>query len=201
MVFQQIEDYLSKLKIKVSPKRQIILDMAVEYVQSKQSDKKPVNLNFICTHNSRRSQLSQVWSTVIAAYYKVDITSFSGGVEVTQFNETAVQVLEQAGIRIKAEGHKNPVYRLKYSDELPEIVTFSKEFDHSINPDSNFAAIMTCSDADENCPFIPGAELRIPLTYEDPKKFDGTNKELKAYENCSKLIAGEMMYIFSKISS
>ena len=58
---------------------------------------------------------------------------------------------------------------------------------------------MTCSHADENCPFIPGAEIRIPVRYDDPKAFDGTDLMEAKYLERSKEIATEMLYVFSKI--
>ena len=58
---------------------------------------------------------------------------------------------------------------------------------------------MTCSHADENCPFIAGAEKRIPITYEDPKKFDNTPEQLAKYNERSLQIATELFYVFSKV--
>ena len=68
------------------------------------------------------------------------------------------------------------------------------------NP-TKFAAVMTCAHADENCPFIPGAEQRIPVRYKDPKAFDDTPEEKVAgIANKSIEIATEMHYIFSSIA-
>jgi arsenate reductase len=112
----------------------------------------------------------------------------------------AAKTLEQAGFKIEvlSEG-KNPVYAIKYAENEHPIVGFSKTFDHPFNPKSEFAAIMTCSDADANCPFIPGAEKRIPVKYDDPKAFDNTPQQAEKYIERSKQIAAEMLYVFSKI--
>ena len=59
---------------------------------------------------------------------------------------------------------------------------------------------MTCAHADENCPFIPGTEQRIPVRYKDPKTFDDTPEETAAYLNKSIEIATEMQYIFSSVA-
>ena len=87
--------------------------------------------------------------------------------------------------------------------DLPEdaVEAFSKKFDHSINPNRDFAAIMTCSEADKNCPFIPGAALRIPIRYQDPKVYDGTPQASEQYEATAQLIAKEMLYVFSQIAA
>jgi arsenate reductase len=79
------------------------------------------------------------------------------------------------------------------------IKTYSKLYDDAANAISGFAAVMTCSHADENCPYIAGAEARIPLRYEDPKAFDNTPEEAEKYDAHSLQIASEMLYVFSKI--
>jgi protein-tyrosine phosphatase/arsenate reductase len=56
---------------------------------------------------------------------------------------------------------------------------------------------MTCSDAEENCPFIPGVDLRIGTTYDDPKAFDGTQLQDEKYQERSSQIALECLYVFS----
>ena len=58
---------------------------------------------------------------------------------------------------------------------------------------------MTCSDADQNCPVVLGAEKRISLPYVDPKISDGTPEESKVYDERCLQIAIEQLYVFSKI--
>ena len=58
---------------------------------------------------------------------------------------------------------------------------------------------MTCNSADEACPIVFGAELRIPVKYEDPKVFDGTEKQEKKYAERSLEIAQEMWWVFGSI--
>ena len=171
----------------------------VDFVQSKVDQDLPIQLNFICTHNSRRSQLAQIWAQTISAYFGIETLCFSGGVEITAFNENAVNAIKAAGFKIEATGNTNPIYEVSYSDSVTGIKAFSKKFDDAPNPNSSFAAIMTCSHADENCPFIPGAEIRIPVRYDDPKAFDGTDLMEAKYLERSKEIATEMLYVFSKI--
>ena len=186
-------------KSEVGNDRKALLRPLVQYIQDKVDQGHTAHLNFICTHNSRRSQLSQVWAHTAADYFGVPATCCSGGVEVTAFNERAVASLERSGFRVISEGEGNPVYTVYYSENRPPIRAFSKLYDDPENRAPGFAAVMTCSDADENCPFIPGTQARIPLRYKDPKEFDGTPEEALKYDERSMQIASEMFYVFSNI--
>ncbi len=202
MLFKQIENTIASLKLgAISYERKQILQPLIDYIQSKVTENKNVNLNFICTHNSRRSHLSQVWAQTAAHFYQLkNIYCYSGGTETTALFPMAAKTLEQAGFEIEvlSEG-KNPVYAIKYTEIEHPIIGFSKTFDHPFNPKSDFAAIMTCSEANANCPLIPGAEKRIPVKYDDPKVFDNTTQQAEKYEERSNQIATEMLYVFSKI--
>lgn len=199
-LYPTLQTYIEKAQaLPIPEERKAILQVLIEYIQQKVDQDKEINLNFICTHNSRRSQFSQIWGKVAAAYYDIDINSYSGGVEVTAFNERAVASIKRFGLRVTKEGNGNPKYFVFFSDGEDPIVTFSKVYDDPANAPSGFAAVMTCSHADENCPFIPGAEARIPVRYEDPKAFDDTEKEAEMYDARSLQIASEMLYVFSRI--
>ena len=195
-----ISSIIQKIDVSlISADRQKKLNVLVDYIQSKKDKNQAINLNFICTHNSRRSQFSQVWAKVMSAHYGVDVNCFSGGVEITEFNARAIESLKRFGFEIDKNGTYNPIYKLTFDANQPSISTFSKLFDDEINPKSNFAAIMTCSHADANCPFVAGCDQRIPLTYNDPKHFDDSTLESSMYDCRSFEIATEMNYIFSKI--
>lgn len=184
----------------IGEQRKAVLERLIEYVQQRIDKHLPVRLNFICTHNSRRSQLAQIWAKTAAAYHGLAIESYSGGVEVTAFNQRAVEAIRKAGFRVTQKGEQNPIWFVFYSDDAEPIVTFSKLYEDSINPNRDFAAVMTCSHADENCPYIPGAQARIAVRYEDPKAFDDTGEEAQKYEERSIEIAREMFYVFSQIT-
>jgi arsenate reductase len=193
--------FIDQLKMQNIPvERKQVLQPLIDYVLAKQNSGSPIRLNFICTHNSRRSQLSQIWAKTISAYFEISTECFSGGVEITAFNENAVSVLIKDGFQVKKDGEINPIYHLSYAVDKPSIDTFSKKFDDKPNPTSGFAAIMTCSHADDNCPFIPGAEIRIPVRYDDPKAFDGTSLMESKYLERSREIAAEMYFVFSQVS-
>lgn len=185
----------------ISSDRKAILQPVIEYIKSKQANHDPVKLNFICTHNSRRSQLAQIWAQTAAYYNKTAIECFSGGVMVTEFNRNALEALENAGFAASRNGKANPHCLIRFSSDTEGIIAFSKLYDDAVNPTSGFAAIMTCSDADENCPFIPETEARIPLLYDDPKEFDNTPLMAEKYQERSIQIASEMFYIFSQVNA
>ncbi|MEX2512872.1 MAG: protein-tyrosine-phosphatase [Cyclobacteriaceae bacterium] len=149
------------------------------FVQTKKQSSEPANLTFICTHNSRRSHMSQIWAATAAAYYGVEagFHTFSGGTEATAFNPRAVAAIERAGFKVDNPGGKNPQYKVTYNENGQVMECFSKKYDDPANASENFAAVMTCSEADKNCPFIPGASLRVPIPYVDPKEADGTDQE------------------------
>ncbi len=179
--------------------RKDALQPLIEYIQDRRMKEEPVRLLFVCTHNSRRSHLAQIWAKVAAKYFEIEIESYSGGVEVTAMNERIARELESTGFELGFDSGSNPHYQVVYSDPAEPVDCFSKLYDDSSNPSDNFAAIMTCSDADENCPFIPGSAARIPIRYEDPKAFDDTPLEADMYPERSMQIANEMMYVFSKV--
>ncbi len=200
MLYSALAKTIENLDFNLIPnERKALLLPLINYIKEKVSNKEEINLNFICTHNSRRSQFSQLWAQTAAYYYGINANCFSGGVEVTAFNERAVASIERVGFQVSSQGKENPNYTVSFAEEAQPLIMLSKLFDDSTSPLSNFAAIMTCSHADENCPFIPGAEARIPLLYEDPKAFDGTNQEAKMYNKRSLQIANELFFVFSQV--
>ena len=163
----------------------------------------PAQLLFICTHNSRRSQFGQIWAKSAARYYGIDtIDTYSGGTEATAFNPRAVHSLERAGFKVSVnpQDRDNPVYRLQSGEFLSDAM-YSKKFSDPYNPSGDFCAVMVCSQADEACPFVPGASARISLPYDDPKEFDGTSRENAAYDERCRQIASEMFYIMKYVPS
>ncbi len=201
-LYPTLQTYIEQAQaLPIADERKAVLQVLIDYLQQKIDQDEEINLNFICTHNSRRSQFSQIWGKVAAAYHGFDINSYSGGVEVTAFNERAVASIKRFGFKVSKEGNGNPKYFVFFSDDEDPIITFSKVYDDPANASSGFAAVMTCSHADENCPFISGAEARIPVRYEDPKAFDDTDQEALKYDERSLQIASELLYVFSRIKT
>ena len=146
--------------------------------------------------------MSQLWSATAAAWYGVnDVGTFSGGTEATAFNPRAVAALQRAGFVIENPGGENPHYRVTYGPEASAMECFSKKHDDPSNPESGFAAVMTCSQADKNCPVVMGAALRAAIPYDDPKAADGTPEEAQRYDERCRQIATEMFYLFSRVNA
>ncbi|MDV3736181.1 protein-tyrosine-phosphatase [Elizabethkingia anophelis] len=186
----------------ISEERKAVLQPLIDFIQQKVNDRQDININFICTHNSRRSHLSQVWAQVASAHFNIpNVHCYSGGTEETSLFPKVAETLTNQGFNIfKIADTNNPVYAIKYSDNALPVIGFSKKYDSPFNPVSAFTAIMTCSQADGGCPFIAGAEKRIPITFEDPKISDNTPEQSQVYTERSLQIATEMFYVFSKVS-
>jgi arsenate reductase len=204
MLFEDIEKTIKQLRPDtISQSRKEVLQPLADYIQSKVNNNLEIRINFICTHNSRRSHLSQIWAQTIASYFAIkNVFCYSGGTEATAVYPMVIKTLNQSGFKINAlSNDKNPIYSIKYSNNEHPIIGFSKTLDDDFNPQSQFAAIMTCSQADGGCPFIAGAEQRIPITFEDPKAFDNTPQQEEKYNERSLQIATEMLFVFSQIKS
>lgn len=184
----------------ISGQRKGKLAQLADYIRIKKESGESASLTFICTHNSRRSHLCQIWSAVMAEYVGLDhIETYSGGTEATAFNPRAVAAIERAGFNVEDPGGKNPRYNIFFDEDKKPLICFSKTFDDSYNPREDFAAVMTCTDADENCPFVPGAEKRFSIPYLDPKESDGTPREKETYDKRCRQIAAEMYYLMSRV--
>jgi len=203
-VFPIIEDTIKSLDIQsINQERKETLQVFIDFIQNKVDLKQPIRINFICTHNSRRSHLSQVWAQTMAAHFNINkVSCYSGGTEATALFPRVAETLKKQGFEIfKLSDTNNSVYTIKYSENEHPVIGFSKKLDDDFNPKSEFAAIMTCDSANEACPFVPGAEKRIPIMFEDPKAFDNTPLQAQKYLERSEQIASEMYYIFSQIKA
>jgi arsenate reductase (thioredoxin) len=187
--------------IPVVEERKIVLQPLVEYIQKKFNSNHEIRLNFICTHNSRRSHLSQIWAQTMAFQFGIkNVFCYSGGTEATAMFPKVGETLVNQGFQIqKVSEEQNPVYTVKFDVNQHPIICFSKTYFDDFNPKSNFSAIMTCNNADEGCPMVFGAEARFPIMYDDPKMFDGTDIEDEKYTERSLQIASEMYFVFSQI--
>ena len=201
-LLKTLSEQVSTLKnLTISEDRKLILQPLIDYIQGQVEQKKPVRINFICTHNSRRSHLSQIWMQTLAYHFGLNnIICYSGGTESTAVFPMVIKTLINAGFEIETISKtENPIYSIKYADNEHPIIGFSKRLDSDFNPKDSFAAVMTCSQADEGCPFVAGAENRIPITFEDPKAFDNSPLQAEKYKERSEQIASEMYYVLSQI--
>ncbi|MFH5832009.1 protein-tyrosine-phosphatase [Halalkalibaculum sp. DA384] len=202
-MYLTLQSYIKSIeneKPKIDEKRRTKLTAIAEYIREKRDSGSPARLTFICTHNSRRSHLCQIWAAVMAEHLGVnEIETYSGGTEATAFNPRAVAAIERAGFKVQGMNGENPRYNVFFDEDKEPLVCFSKTFDDDYNPQEHFAAVMTCTDADENCPFIPGAEKRFSIPYVDPKESDGTAREKETYDERCRQIAVEMYNLISQV--
>lgn len=198
-----LQEYINSLKKDVDqiPKeRKKKLWEISESIWTKLRNANPAKLTFICMHNSRRSHLCQIWAATLAEHLGLEgIETYSGGTEVTAFNPRAIAAIKRSGFTVEDPGGENPRYNVFIDEDKEPLICFSKAFDDSYNPQKNFAAVMTCTDADENCPFVRGAEKRFSIPYVDPKKSDGTPREKQTYDERCRQIATEMYYMLSQV--
>lgn len=201
-MFPKLQAYINQSISETSglpEERRELLDQLAAYIIKKKQRNEPVQLVFICTHNSRRSILSEIWAAAAAHVAGVDGCSvYSGGTEATAFHPHAQAALERAGFATQSGTGPNPRVRVRFAEDVDAPEVYSKTYDDPANPSRAFAAIMTCSDADANCPFIPGAEFRLALKYNDPKEADGTPDEKTVYDERCRQIATEILYAFLK---
>ena len=182
-------------------RKKTLLDIS-QSIANTYSKKNAANLNFICTHNSRRSQLGQVWAYYAAQYFNLNIDAFSGGTEVTAFYRNTVKTLQEVGFDFKVTdfSHENPHYLISFHGSAKAIPGFSKRFDDVLNTEP-YIAITTCNNADKNCPFIPDALARFHLPFVDPKASDDRPEQDATYLKTSKQIAAEIFFIFTEVKT
>jgi arsenate reductase (thioredoxin) len=186
----------------VSAERKVVLGAIAADIVARLEAGEAANLTFICTHNSRRSHMSQIWAQTAAYYYGLDkVHAYSGGTEVTACNCRTVTAMRRVGFAIKdATTGDNPLYLVSYAADRPPIHAYSKLYHADANPKRNFIALMTCSSADKTCPVIEGAIARHAMHYADPRLCDDTPTETTAYNQRCREIAREMFYIMSKVA-
>jgi protein-tyrosine-phosphatase len=203
---KKIADYLKELSgsfNEIPEERKILIKKLSTYGTRCLHEKNYFSLMYVCIHNSRRSHFGQAWGAAAAACFGFhNVYTFSGGTEATAIHPNTLAALERAGwiLEKRSEGN-NPVYAGYYHEFLPPLMFFSKEISHPANPKLKFAAVMTCGEAEENCPFVPGADLRVSLPYSDPKYADHTPEQDKTYDERCRQIALENLFLFSEIKS
>ena len=93
----QIAETIGKLDVKSISydQRKAILHPFILYIKSKLKNQEIIALNFICTHNSRRSHLSQVWAQALAHHVGINtINCYSGGTEATALFPVVAETLK-----------------------------------------------------------------------------------------------------------
>lgn len=202
-IIKPIFSYCSTLEsefheIPIARKNQL-LKLSEYFSEQYKSGKIPKAI-VVCTHNSRRSHLGQLWLAVGADYFGLPkLETFSGGTEATAFNPRAIAALSRVGFSIESKNIDNPHYSIQWNDSVQPYIAFSKVYNEAPNPNANFVAIMVCTEADAACPIISGMDLRLALPFEDPKAFDDTDLESAKYDERCRQIAREMFFVLSNV--
>jgi len=187
----------------IPDERKAVLEEIAKDVSEQIKSNKNARLIYICSHNSRRSHMAQLWAQTAACYYGIDhVTTFSGGTEATECNIRTVEALRRVGFSVVGDSEEeNPVYQIRFSLHRPPMKAFSKLYNEGGNPTDNFIALMCCSKADMECPVVDGAQSRYAIHYVDPKESDDTNEEATAYDERCREIALEMFYLMSQVNN
>jgi len=193
-----------------------------KYIVKSLKDSQHCDLMFICTHNSRRSHLGQIWAAAAANHVGIEgVRTYSAGTEATAFNPRAVAALERTGCvlehipdpinlqrldpsdaklrSIDAINLNNKVMMVTFARKAKPVFCFSKVISHPYNPSAGFGAIMTCSSADAACPVVTGANFRVSIPYIDPKVSDGKPEEAATYDARCLQIAAEMLWVMTAV--
>ena len=197
-----VQEVAAELNL-VPSERRPVLNLIAADIQKRLDAGKPAYLTYICTHNSRRSHMSQIWAQTAAYYYGLpNVQAFSGGTEVTACNCRTITAMRRAGFAVEdATAGDNPLYLVRYAQDQPPIRAYSKLYNADGNPKEEFIALMTCSSADRKCPVVHGAIARHAIHYADPRLCDDTPTETTAYNERCREIAREMFYIMAQVKN
>jgi arsenate reductase (thioredoxin) len=174
----------------IAPSKYRAIDQLSDWIVQQSETGEPLNIVTTCTGNSRRSILSAQMGNLAAAFYGFEnVRFYSGGTAPTAFDPRTITTLQEIGFHIEPTGKEaergeiqlsNPIFDIAWGEGLSGL-EFSKMFDHKSNPQAGFAAILVCSEADDDCPHIAGAAYRISMTFLDPKAFDDSRFETQKY--------------------
>ncbi|MBW2962158.1 hypothetical protein [Mesonia aestuariivivens] len=202
--YPQIEKLIKELEQDfsfISEERKTDLKLFAEKIRESIQQFKKAKVIVICTHNSRRSHLGQIWLRLAAEKYNIPMETFSGGTEATTFHPNMISALKISGFRVEEiNSGENPSYQVKISEEdnnREEL--FSKVYSDQYNPQGNFIAVMVCTEADGGCPFVVGSVARLSLPYQDPKYADKTLHQAAAYQATLNEIGREMLFVASLV--
>jgi len=197
-----LQEVASELHLVPDARKPVLNAIAADITERLEKDK-PAYLTFICTHNSRRSHMSQIWAQTAAAHYGLNtVEAYSGGTEVTACNLRTITAMRRAGFEVEdATTGDNPLYLVNYAENRPAIRAYSKLYNADHNPKREFIALMTCSSADLKCPVVEGSIARHAIHYIDPRLCDDTPTETQAYNERCREIAREMFYIMAQVRS
>ena len=185
-----------------SPRRRDRLDALAAHLRERYQVGMTLRVTVICTHNSRRSHLAQVWLAHWLATYRIPAEIHSAGTEVTAVYPAIVSTLREADFDIRPADSSetdNPRYLLRLAADGEPLSLYSKRLDDPALPAFDFTALLVCDGAAEACPVVAGAEARFVLPFRDPKWSDGTTEMAAAYRTASEEINESMKYLANRI--
>ncbi len=118
------------------------------------TNQEKMNVLFLCTGNSCRSQIAEAWLRELGGE---QFNVFSAGLEPHGVNPFTIKVMEETGYDMSE-------HRSKHLDEFVGKVNFDY-------------LITVCGNADERCPVFPGMGNRLHWPFEDPAAFEGPEEE------------------------
>lgn len=188
----KIKKYISKIeKFKPNDKSKIRLHDIIDGINSL-TQKRKLNLVFICNHNSRRSQFAQFWGEILAIHYKKRINIFSAGIIKTEIYFQVIESIKRIGFNILK---LKSSYQINYNNQT---INLSSKLLEKIKI-KNFISIMTCSNTDASCPINLRSALNLNLYFQDPKVYDGAFNEEQKYDAICLKIASELNYIVKNL--
>ncbi len=206
-------EYLTTTFDMIDDQHRVGAEKLASWIASHYEPGKTLDVIVVCTGNSRRSILGASMGNLAAAYYGIPNVRFhSGGTNPTAFNPRTIAALKDIGFEIEGTGTEalqgdaktpNPIYRVRWGTKF-EATEFSKHYSDDCNPQSGFAALMVCTEADVGCPLVKGAAIRISMPYLDPKTYDDSLFESAKYaerrDDIGRMMLSVMCPLQSKIA-
>jgi arsenate reductase len=185
---------------RITEERKIVLQHLAACIRQSIADYDRVDMLYVCTHNARRSHFGQVAAALAAAFYGIEqVYTYSAGTETTHVHIQTIKAIEALGCTAhKMDETSNPKYQINFGG-ADLLTCYSKTIHDNVLPMHQYIAVMTCTDAEQNCPFLPLATFRIGLPYTDPKIADGTGNEALIYAACLEEILTESLYVFAQL--
>ena len=113
-----------------------------------------MNILFLCTGNSCRSQMAEGWAKQLAP---ADWNIESAGIETHGKNPRAIAVMAEAGVDISGQEST------KVTDDMLEHADL---------------VVTVCGHADEHCPVLPASTRKEHWPLNDPAKATGSEEEI-----------------------
>lgn len=204
MVNDKLKKYIDKAaknadSIEASRKESLL--KVADYISARLKDQQMAYLVFMCTHNSRRSIISQTLAKAAAAWQNIQmLRTYSGGLNATEFSPIAADALDRTGLKVvKYVDIQNSPFNIFYDDEDVPVIAFSKVYNAPSMPREGFALITNCSESEKDCPNMPGTEVRISLGYDDPLAYEGKSNQDGNYDKLVERVATEMAFMMKQV--